>query len=266
LYEYLRGFGLNGFEIQCGRGVKISAVAYDVLPSFARDGLNLSLHAPYFISLSSIEHEKRVKSVDYIMQSAVAANRVGAGRVIVHAGSCAKISRGQALEYAIETLKAARIALDNAGYDNILICPETMGKENQLGTLDEVLTMCEEVGRGMLPCIDFGHLNARTRGGIKTRGHYAAVFDEVKRKLGVAALHKCHIHFSKIEYTKGGEKKHLKFADENADLFGPDYQPMLDEIIERKMCPFIVCESDGTQAEDCAVMADYCKNKRSVKL
>ncbi|MCL1867193.1 MAG: endonuclease IV, partial [Oscillospiraceae bacterium] len=154
-----------------------------------------------------------------------------------------------------------REAMDETGFGDILICPETMGKINQLGTLEEVLRICE-IDERMLPCVDFGHLNARTLGGIKSRSDYASAFDLIRDSLGDGILQNLHIHFSKIEYTKGGEKKHLTFADE---IFGPDCKPMLDEIFDRRMTPFIVCESDGTQAEDCAVMRKYYESIGSTK-
>jgi deoxyribonuclease-4 len=201
--------------------------------------------------------------VGYIFESAVAADSIGAQRIVVHAGSCAKISREQAFEYALETLKLARKTLDQSGLEHIIICPETMGKINQLGTLEEVLELCAFDER-MMPCVDFGHLNSRTHGGIKSREDYAAILDKVADKLGAERLNSLHIHFSKQEYslgkpgkTGGGEKKHLTFADESADKFGPGFEPLFDEIAARKMSPFIVCESDGTQAEDCAAMKRY---------
>jgi deoxyribonuclease-4 len=242
---YLEGFGLNGYEIQCGRGVNISQEVYDFFAGHNNLGvpIQLSLHAPYFISISSVEEEKRDKSIDYILQSAKAADRLGASRIVVHAGSCAKLSREIAMELAIGTLKKAREALDSHRYEHILICPETMGKVNQLGTVEEVLQLCEFDER-MIPCIDFGHVYARNHGVVD----YKDILDKAGKYKNL------HIHFSKQEYSTGGEKKHLTFADTE---FGPDFKPLLDEIAARKLEPFIVCESDGTQAEDAAVMAEY---------
>ena len=83
--EYLEKMGLNAFEYQCGRGVRISREAARELGDLSREkGIVLSLHAPYFISLSSPEEEKRDKSIDYILQSAVAADAMGADRIVVH--------------------------------------------------------------------------------------------------------------------------------------------------------------------------------------
>jgi deoxyribonuclease-4 len=257
LPAYLSRFGLNGFEVECGRGFNISQENRCFFKE--QSDIELSLHTPYFVSISSVDAAIREKSVNLLLESAMLANQIGAERVIVHSGSCAQISREQALEYALDTLTKARKLLNSQGLENIIICPETMGKINQLGTLDEVLELCSVVGEygKMLPCVDFGHLNARTHGGLADKSDYAAVFDKIEAKLGGDALLECHIHFSKIEYTKGGEKKHLTFADDSAEKFGPDYKPMLDEIASREMQPFIVCESSGTQAEDCSVMKQY---------
>ena len=254
LAEYLGGFGLNGYEIECGRGVRISEGTLARLPEIAREnGINVTLHAPYFISLSSTEEEKRLNSVNYILESAKAAKAVGARKIVVHSGSCSKMTRAEALFLAKDTLKKAQAALDENGLSDIIICPETMGKINQLGTLDEVLELCG-VDERFLPTVDFGHLNARTLGGIRGRDDYAKMLDDIENALGYERLSKMHVHFSKIEYTNGGEKKHLTFADKT---FGPDFEPLFEEIKRRSLEPSVICESDGTQAEDAAEMKRF---------
>lgn len=254
LPEYLADLGLNGYEIECGRGVRISENTVAKLPKIAEEnGIYLTLHAPYFISLSGVVEETRLKSVDYILQSARAAKAVGARKIVVHSGSCSKISREEAVELAKDTLKRAQKALDDENLSEMIICPETMGKINQLGTLEEVLELCT-VDERFLPTVDFGHLNARTLGGIKTRGDYAKMLDLIEDKLGRERASNMHVHFSKIMYTSGGEKVHLTFADE---IYGPDFEPLMEEIYKRGLQPSIICESDGTQAEDAAQMKRY---------
>lgn len=253
LPRYLKDLGLNGYEVECGRGVRISEAA-KALPKLAEEnGIYVTLHAPYFISLSSVEEEKRQNSVNYILESARAAKLVGATKIVVHSGSCSKMSRAEAVYLAKQTLENAQKALDENGLSEIVICPETMGKINQLGTLEEVLELCG-VDERFLPTVDFGHLNARTLGGIKTREDYAKMLDLIESELGHERLSRMHIHFSKIMYTSGGEKKHLTFADEQ---YGPQYEPLMEEIRKRGLEPSIICESDGTQAEDAAEMKRY---------
>lgn len=258
LPQYLAELGLNGYEVECGRGVRISDAAARDLPNLAREhGITVTLHAPYFISLSSTEEATRLKSVDYILESARAAKAVGARKIVVHSGSCSKMTRAEALYLATDTLKKAQAALDENGLSEIIICPETMGKINQLGTLEEVLELCK-IDERFLPTVDFGHLNARTLGGIKSRDDYAKLLDLIENELGHERLSNMHIHFSKIEYTDpGGEKRHLTFAD---DRFGPDYEGLLEEIHARGLSPSVICESDGTQAEDAAEMKKYYDN------
>lgn len=254
LPQYLCDFGLNGYEIECGRGVRLSEATVKDLPHIAAEnGILITLHAPYFISLSSTAEETRLKSVDYILESAKAAKSVGAKKIVVHSGSCSKMSRAEALYLAKDTLKRAQSALDENGLSDIIICPETMGKINQLGTLEEVIELCG-VDERFLPTVDFGHLNARTLGGIKSSADYAAMLDAVENGLGHERLSNMHIHFSMIEYTAGGEKRHLTFADK---LFGPRYEGLMEEIYKRELTPSIICESDGTQAEDAAEMKKY---------
>lgn len=176
--------GLNAYEYQCGRGVRINREGVLKLKAGceARD-IQLSLHAPYYISLSSVEEEKRQNSIKYILESAEAADLMGARRIVVHSGSCAKISREEALSLAGETLKQALAALDEAHLGHIIVCPEVMGKFNQLGTLEEVMELCKLDDR-LLPCIDFGHLNARTLGSIRGAEDYEHILLTMKNEIG----------------------------------------------------------------------------------
>ncbi len=251
LPEYLASMGLNGYEIECGRGVRIAEKTYNLLPKIAEENnIYVTLHTPYFISLSSENEETRLKSVTYIEESAVAAHKLGVKKIVVHSGSCAKMPRETALELAKDTLIRAQARLDELGLSEIIICPETMGKINQLGTLSEVMELCK-VDERFLPCVDFGHLNARTLGGIKGSDDYAAILDEIENKLGFDRLKNFHVHFSKIQYTSGGEKCHLTFADNE---YGPDFEPLMELFAKRGLEPSVICESAGTQAEDAAMM------------
>lgn len=252
--EYIEKMGLDTFEYQCGRGVNIGEEKARQLGQLAtQKGITLSLHAPYYISMSSVEEAKRDNSINYILSSAKAVDWMGGDRIVVHTGSCGKISRTDALQLALDTMKKALTALDSENLGHIHICPETMGKVNQLGTLDEVLELCK-IDERLIPCIDFGHLNARDMGYFKSKSEYKTVFDKIENALGYDRLCNFHSHFSKIEYTTGGEKKHLTFAD---TVYGPDFEPVLDLTVQKNCSPTFICESDGTQAEDVKQMKDY---------
>ena len=252
--DYIVKMGLDCYEYQCGRGVNIGEEKARLLgEKAAKAGITLSLHAPYYISMSSTEEEKRDNSVNYILASARAVNAMGGDRIVVHTGSCGKISRSDALDLALDTMRKAIAALDGEGLPNIHICPETMGKVNQLGTLEEVLELCL-LDERLIPCIDFGHLNARDMGSLKSFADYENIFLKIKDKLGTDRLKSFHSHFSKIEYTTGGEKRHLTFED---TVYGPDYQPVMELACKYGCSPVFICESAGTQAEDAKQMKDY---------
>lgn len=254
--DYLQKMELDAFEYQCGRGVNIGSEKATELGKKAKAaGIRLSLHAPYYISMSSTDEQKRLNSINYILASARAVNAMGGDRIVVHTGSCGKIPREQALDLAIDTMKLSLSALDNEGLGHIHICPETMGKVNQLGTLDEVIALCG-IDERLIPCIDFGHLNARDMGSLNSKSDFNVIFEKIGNKLGSDRLKNFHSHFSKIEYTAGGEKKHLTFADTQ---FGPDFEPMLELAAKNNCSMTVICESDGTQAEDAKTMKEYYK-------
>ena len=213
-----------------------------------KHGIELSLHTPYFISLSGTDPEKRLKSIGYIERSLQAATWLGADTIVIHSGSAAKISRAEAMALARDTLEKT---LEAVGDTPIHLGLETMGKLNQLGTLPEVLELCA-IDPHLYPVVDFGHMNARERGGyFPTVDSYRRVFDAVAEKLGDDKARYMHCHFSKIEFTDAGEKRHLTFADE---VYGPWFEPLAEALARDNLCPRIICESAGTMSEDALFM------------
>ena len=248
--EFVTSLGLCAYEFEAGRGLRgVTEKTLAALGAAARErGVELSLHAPYFISLSGVDPEMRQKSVTYIVESVEAALLMGADTIVIHTGSAAKISREEAMKLAACTLFDTLAAV---GDTPVHLGLETMGKINQLGTLDEVLTLCA-LDRHLYPVVDFGHLNARERGGaFPDADAYRRVFDTVAARLGDDKARYMHCHFSKIEYTDAGEKRHLTFADET---FGPDFAPLAEAIAKDGLCPRIISESAGTQSDDALAM------------
>ena len=247
--SWLKAKGLDAYEYQAGNGLTASDATLTKIGEKAREhGILMSLHTPYFISLSGVEEEKRLKSIDYISRSLAAAEALAADTVVIHTGSAAKITREEAMALAADTLEKN---LEVNGSTEIRMGLETMGKQNQLGTLDEVLTLCK-ISPLYHPVVDFGHLNARNVGGLFTGvDSYRAVFDRIATVLGDEYAYNLHCHFSKIEYTDKGEKKHLTFAD---TVYGPEFEPLAEAIVREGVCPRIICESAGTMAEDALSM------------
>lgn len=248
---WLKNFGLDAYEYQCGNGVRIKEETAKKIGANAKEhGIMMSVHSPYYINLATPEEEKQKSSINHIIKSLEAADYMGAKRVVVHSGALGKLTREEALFNAKETVKLALLEADNLGYGDIHLCIETMGKINQLGNLEEVMEICKIDDR-LLPTIDFGHLNARTLGGLKTYDDFLEIFDTIEDKLGRERLNIFHSHFSKIEYTKGGEKKHLTFED---DEYGPDFDYVAEIVYKKGISPVFICESAGTQPQDALSM------------
>ena len=260
---YTASFGLTAFEYQCGRGVRLAQDKAQALgAAFAAKDITLSVHAPYYISMSSMEEDKRLHSIDYLLQSCALVKALGGRRVIFHAGSCGKQSREAALEKALATMRRAVEAVDAAGYGDCILCPATMGKVNQLGNLDEVLALRSVDARNP-PGIELGHVYAREQAAIladeqSAGADYASILDKIAAALPDDRAVHFHAHFSRIAYTKGGEKCHLTFADPD---FGPPPAPLMALLRSRNLAPTIICESAGTQAEDAAILAKLYANE-----
>lgn len=243
--------GLDYFEYSFSRGVNMGeAKALEIKKAFESENVGISVHAPYYINLANPDDVKAQNSFNYILTSAYMCQKMGGNRIIFHPASVGKESREVAVSRTIDRFKILSDLIYESHLENLYFCPETMGKLNQIGTIEEVVEFCK-IEDFYLPTIDFGHINAREQGSLKEKADYKIRLEYMLEHLGMEKMKHFHVHFSKIQYTAKGELKHLTFTD---DIFGPDFEPLAEALIELDLEPIIICESDGTQADDAIYM------------
>ena len=243
--------GLSAYEYSFGRGINISDEKAAAIGSLANTfDVAISVHAPYYINFANPDDSMAEKSYAYVLNSAKKALQFGGNRVIFHPSTVGKMTRQDAVALTKVRMEILAQKIREAGFDNLWFCPETMGKINQIGDVAEVTEFCK-IADFYIPTIDFGHINARTYGSLKTEEDFEQLVCHVINNLGMERASKMHVHFSKIEYSAGGEVKHLTFAD---SVFGPEFLPLAKVFVKHKLEPVIICESDGTQADDALAM------------
>lgn len=249
--KWVSEMGLNAYEYSFGRGVRIGEAAAEKIRTEAEKyQVTLSVHAPYFINLASDDAEKFEKNIGYFTDASRAASMLGAQRIVFHPGSCAKLDRSLAFQWTRENFQKILKEMDSLGYSEMIYCPETMGKINQIGNLEEIISLCA-LDERVLPTIDFGHLHTRGIGCLNHTEDFDAVLQALLQGIGEERTRKMHVHFSKIEFTKMGEKAHKTFADEG---YGPDFALLAPLLKKYRLEPTMICESAGTMAQDACTM------------
>ena len=249
--KYVKDLGLDCFEYSFGRGVRMSeSKAISIGEAFKEQNVELSVHAPYFINFSNPDDEMAAKSYGYVLDSANMAKLMGGKRIVFHPAAQGKASREDAVALAEERLNILRDYVYLNNLQDMIFCPETMGKLAQIGTVEEIVRFCK-IDEIYTPCVDFGHINAREQGSLKTVEDYKSRLEYMIAELGHERMKNFHVHFSKIMYSAKGEVKHLTFADE---IYGPAFEPLAEALKQLNLQPYIVSESDGTQAEDALFM------------
>jgi deoxyribonuclease-4 len=238
----LREEGLDAFEYQAvrwGQKPQMKQEDAESLGSEARkNDVLLSLHGSYYVNLCGkkeiVEASKR-----RLVACATAAQWMRAYVVVFHMGFYGRAEKSWAFRNCVNALKDIVATMNSLGIQNVKLGPETMGRVFQVGSLDEILTACEEVEQTQL-IIDWSHLHARHQGRFRKVGDFRAVVEEVERRLGTEAARNMHCHFSKIEYTDKGERRHHIL---DAARYGPDFEMLAEVIADFKMHPVIICET-----------------------
>ena len=248
---FVKRRGLDCFEYSFGRGVRITeGKAVSIGEAFQSEGVEISVHAPYFINLANPDDEMAAKSYGYVLDSARALKLMQGRRCVFHPATEGKETREAAFSRTLDRAKILRDYIYLNNLDDLMFCPETMGKLAQIGTVEEIVEICL-IDPVFTPCVDFGHVNAREQGSLKSAGDYRSRLSYMIEKLGYERMKHFHVHFSKIMYGAKGENKHLTFEDK---VYGPEFEPLAEVLHELKLEPYIVSESAGTQAEDAAEM------------
>lgn len=245
--KWLYNMGLNAYEYPLTRGVNIGEKTARAIGKEAnRWGMTVSVHAPYYINLASPDRDIQQNSKKHIRQSMKVAKWIGANRVVFHPGSCGERDRKTSIETILRVLDELMNGIIDLDYNDIILCPETAGKQKQIGTLEEIVGICKTFD-SFIPTIDFAHLHARDMGAIKDKDDYRYILDYMIDELGRERIVNFHAHFSRIEYTNAGELRHRTLSDEQ---YGPEFEPLAELLIEYDLEPIIICESREQMAED----------------
>ncbi|MDL2225256.1 TIM barrel protein [Eubacteriales bacterium OttesenSCG-928-M02] len=243
---WLTEMGLSAYEYSFGHGVRMKTDTAEKIGAAFRDqGIAISCHAPYYINFGSPDPERREKSRQHLRKAVQMLDLMQGYRVVFHPGVAGK-DREAAVLMIKKEIRAMLALLADEGYGHIAICPETMGKLGQIGDLEETMAFCEMDER-LIPCIDFGHLYARSLGKDEGEEATCRILDRMEAALGKDRTRQMHVHFSNIEYTDKGEKRHHNYRE---SIYGPDFAPLATEMAKRELCPTIICESAGKMAED----------------
>jgi len=254
--EFLASIGLDAFEYEAVRGVRIREEKARLLGEAAREhGIIMSMHAPYYINLASPDHNIVKRSIERIVEAMIAAEWMGAYAVVIHTGYYkGNTSRKSALEKAIQNY---RIVLESlpSWVKTPDLSPELMGKQSQIGDIDELIQICSALER-CRPTVDWAHLYARYQGKhVQTIDDVIRVVEAFERELGTRAVDPLHTHFSKIEYGKGGEREHHTLGEEG---YGPEWETVCRAYHEVGVHAVIISESPILE-KDAIVMRDFCE-------
>ncbi len=254
---FVRENGLDCFEYSFGRGIRMTEKkAESIRAAFEKEGVEISVHAPYFINFANPDDEMAAKSYGYVLDSARMLRAMGGTRLVFHPATQGKDERSVAVDRTCDRLRILRDYIYLNDLQDLIYCPETMGKVAQIGTIEEIVRFCE-IDSIFTPCVDFGHVNAREQGSLKTVQDYLDRLSYMIDSLGYERMKNFHVHFSKIQYGAKGEIRHLTFQD---TVFGPEFEPLAEALCRLKLEPYIVSESDGTQADDAIAMKRMYEN------
>ena len=228
--KFAKEKGLQAMEVEFVRGVKMKNELAKEAGKVAKElGIELSIHAPYYINLASDDMQKRKDSTKRIIDSCERGHYLGATNVVFHAAYYGKHLKEDVHDIVRESVIQMHEHIEKKGW-KVKLAPEATGKVSQWGDVDEIIKLVKETDCSF--CVDFAHIYARNRGVID----YKRVLDKIE------TLKPKHIqcHFSNIEYTLKGERRHLVLDGK------PSFEPLAKELVKRKLSATIISESPVT--------------------
>ena len=256
--SWIKKQGLDLYEISFGHGIIVNEnYAVKLKEELIKHNIEPSIHAPYYINFANPDESMIEKSINYVINSLKILKILGGKVLVIHSGTQLKLDRETAINNVKTQYKELIKRIYEQGLQDMYICPETMGKFSQIGTVDEIIDICK-LDKIIIPTFDFGHINCITNGSLKSKKDYDKIIKKCYAELGEEKTKQMHIHFSQIQYGLKGEIKHLTFEDTE---FGPNYKDMIDALIENDINATIICESNGSMAVDALTMKKYYQEK-----
>ncbi|MDR2707718.1 MAG: TIM barrel protein [Nitrososphaerota archaeon] len=237
----LREAGLDAFEYQAVRWGAQSQItqkdAEKLGDEAKKHDIHLSMHGSYFINLAG-KDDVVAASKERLIAGAIAADWMGAHVLVFHTGFYGKLEKSYAFKTCLNALKEVNQTINDMNL-KVKLGPETMGRKFQVGSIDEIMTICQEIENTQL-VVDWGHLHARNLGAFKKVDDVRAVAEKIESTLGSKVLQSMHCHFSKIEFSSQGERKHHPLDEPR---YGPEFELLAKVLVDFKMHPTIICET-----------------------
>lgn len=267
IFLWLESLNLDWVELQCTRGVKMKAEQARLYREMAQQHkIGISIHGPYFISLASGDKEVVKRSRERIIQCVELASELGTGRIVFHPGyfpGKTQDDRHAAVEQIVRKLNELKSDIPKG----IHLLPETAGKRSQIGSVDEIIEICQRVEFAR-PCIDLAHVHAFNQGNLWTEEDISEVLCKVNERLGSECLDRLHIHMYPVDFGTSGEKKHKAFDDhtetleqlsvfgepERQNMFFPRAEHFIAVVKKLNIHPIVICEAYNTQDIGAALM------------
>lgn len=161
--------------------------------------VRLSLHAPYYVDLTS-SPAARARTLHQFQWSCALAHHLGAKTVVGHLGFYGPGDRGEAVEKLTQEVREIRKWMELFGRDAPLLGIEPSGHPEVFGTRQEVLELARKV-KGVIPVLNLGHLAARENASFDDRAQLQALVDEFRE----ASHGELYLNFSGVETYGGGE-------------------------------------------------------------
>ncbi|MBI3413613.1 MAG: TIM barrel protein [Candidatus Aenigmarchaeota archaeon] len=226
----IKELNLQCLEVEFVRGVAMGNETAKLIGKTAADlGIKLSAHAPYYINLNSDDKTKLEASKKRILDSMERAHHMGAEVIAVHASYYGKDTPEKTYS---DTRNACADILEKAekrGFGDVKLGLETMGKQSQFGSLEELIKLSKEIK--IIPYIDWAHIFVRQNGVID--------YSEILGQLVRLKIKKVHSHFENVKKNNAGE-----FVDVHIPIdHSPPFEPLAKEIMKRKIDITLISES-----------------------
>lgn len=239
----VRSLGLDAMEMEFVRGVKMSeATALEVKKVSMEENVVLTAHAPYYVNLNSPDESKVKASIKRILDTARVTYTAGGWSIVFHAAYYGEDEPKTVYGRVRNALKEITKTLRDEGI-RIWVRPETSGGLAEFGSLEEVLALSQEF-EGVLPCVDFAHLHARSIGGYNKYGEIASIFEQIEERLSREALNNMHMHFSGIIYGERGEVKHVNLEESDYN-----YNDLVKALRDFNIKGVIISESPNIEGD-----------------
>lgn len=243
--EFLDGLAARGhraLELPFTQGFPWKEKRCEAFGAMAAErDIRLSVHAPYFVSLTVPDEDRGKQSAHALEHTMKLGKRLGSPVIVAHPGATHDEEPTVLMDRIRSRIELIAPKIERLGVGLGL---ETAGKHSAFGSLGDIAQLAQEY-TFVRPIVDWAHVHAITVGALTSKEAFASVLGFVRDSFPGWMIQPLQAQFSDNEFGQAGEIRHVPYGEGSLRV-----GPLVDAVREAGVSMVLISEARDMASHD----------------